>query len=72
MNADIKNTIKWFAPCWEYQQTQPQENAFLYEVPCKTWELVGDDMFFVKNKTLLYIVDHYCTFFIVKKELTVL
>ena len=30
-----------------------------YKVSCKPWEVVSEDLLFLKNKTLLCIVDHY-------------
>ena len=42
----------------EYWKTQQQEKA----IPWNPWEVVGAAIFFVKNKTLLCIVDYYSKF----------
>ena len=67
INADIKDTIKWCATCLEYQHTQPLEKTIQYKVPCKLWKVVGADIFSIKNKTLLCIVDYYSKFPLVRK-----
>ena len=36
-------------------------------MPCKSWELVGADIFTIKNSILLCIVDYHSKFPIVKK-----
>ena len=38
----------------------------LYELPCKPWEVVSADIFVIKDKMLLYSVDYYSKFSIVK------
>ena len=52
MNAGIENTIKQCATCLEYQQTLLEEQAVLYAVPYKMWEMVGTDTFLLKIKHL--------------------
>ena len=47
------------------QKRQPQKKTV--KVPSKSWEVVGADVFSVKNKTVLCTVDYYGTFLIVKK-----
>ena len=51
MNADIEQTIKNCSTCLEYQPTKPQETALYYDIPCKTWMVIGADIVMVNNKT---------------------
>ena len=53
--------------CLRYQQTHPQEKIIPYELLCKLWEVVGADIFVIKNKMLLCIAHYYNKFPIVKK-----
>ena len=46
MNADINNTVKQCATCLEYQQIQPHEKTLPYDIPCKSWEMVGVYVFY--------------------------
>ena len=66
MNIAIKSTIRlYYIPRISADTTI--RKAILYEVLYKPWEVVGADIFFVKNKTLLYILDYYNKFPIKKK-----
>ena len=68
INTDIKHILEQCATCMEYQQTKPCDKTIPYEMPYKTWEVVGADAFTVKNNILLCIVDIYSKFPVVKKE----
>ena len=57
---------KQCATCLENHWAELLEKATPYEVTCNSSEVVGADIFFVKMKTLLYIVDYYSMFSIVK------
>ena len=67
MIADIECMVKQCAICLEYQQTQFQEKVLHYKIPCRSWEVVGEDVFAINNKTVLCIVDYDSKFTIVKK-----
>ena len=43
----------------QYQQTQPHGKIMPYDMSHKPWEVVGADIFIIKNNTLLGIVDYY-------------
>ena len=62
MYTDMKNTIKQCATCMDYQQSQPYEKIILYKMPQKPLEVVGVDIFPIKNNTLLCIVDYHSNF----------
>ena len=47
------NTVKQCPTCMECQQTQPHENFFPYEMMHKSWEVVGANIFTIRNNTLL-------------------
>ena len=44
-----------------------REKKLPHEVPAILWEVVGADVFMVNNETLLFIVDYYSKFPVVKK-----
>ena len=67
MNVDIEQTVKYCTTYLGYQCTQPQETALYYEIPYKSWEVFGTDIFMVNNKSLLCIVHYYSKFPIMKK-----
>ena len=45
INSDIEAYIKLFAPCLEFQQTQPREKNTHYDIPLRPWEVIGADVF---------------------------
>ena len=51
----------------EYQQTKPREKIISYKMPHKAWEVVGTNIFTVKDNTLLCIVDYYRKFPVIRK-----
>ena len=53
--------------CLEYQCTLLHEAALHYFIPCKSWQVVGADIFMINNKNLICIVDYYIKFPLVKK-----
>ena len=63
INVDMKQC----ATCMEYQQTQLHEQITPQKVQQKPWEVVCNDIFTIKNNTLLCIVDDYIKFPVVKK-----
>ena len=65
VNSDIKNTVQQCATCMEYQETQPCEEIKPYHMPHKSWELVGADIFTIKNNALLCIVDYYSKSYVI-------
>ena len=58
MDADIEITVKQCTTCHDYQQTQPQQKALPYEIPCRLWEVVGTDSFMINNKMFLCTEDY--------------
>ena len=63
MNAYIeKKNVKQCASYLDYQQRQPHEKTMPYDMPCKPWEWVHADMFYVKNNMLLCFVDYFSKF----------
>ena len=56
-------SIYWLS----YRYTQLQEKTIPHELPTKSWEIVGADMFSINNETLLWTVDYYRKFSVVKR-----
>ena len=58
INADIKGYIMHCATCLEFQQTQPKEQITHHDIPLRPWEVVGADIFHLKNEHYLCVVDY--------------
>ena len=67
MNADIEKTVNQCSKCLEYQHTQPPEAVLNHNIPFRPWEAVGAYILMVNNHDLLFIVDYYSKFPVVKK-----
>ena len=67
MNTDIKNTMRQYTTCLEYQQTQPQGVMIPCKLLCRIMGVVSANVFVINNKTLLCIVDYYRKFPVMKK-----
>ena len=66
-NADIEAYIKQCATCLEFQQTQPKEKITHHHIPLRPWEVVSADVFHLKHKHYLCIVDYNRKFPVVKR-----
>ena len=57
VNMIVENeiTVKQCATCLQYQQTQPHKKKILYDILCKSWEVVGAYIFSVNNHMLLFM-----------------
>ena len=51
----------------EFQQMQPKENQITYEIPGKTQEALGADIFTINNSHFHCVADHHSKFPIVKR-----
>ena len=68
MYADIDNHIKNCSTCLHIQQTQPLEKIIHHDIPEKSWEVIGSDMFTLNSKNYNCIVDYHSKFPIVMRE----
>ena len=50
-----------------FQQTQAKEKMIHHDIPVRPWDITGTDMFTLKNKHYLCIVDYHSKFPIIKK-----
>ena len=53
--------------CLEFQQTQPKEKIILHDIPLRTWEVLGADVFQFNNKNYLCIIDYHSKYPVVKR-----
>ena len=67
IHTDIKVYIKHCATCPEFQQMQPKEKIIHHDIPLWPWEVVGADVFHLKNKHYLCIVDYNSKFSVIKR-----
>ena len=67
INTDIKKHIKNCTTCLEFQQIQPKEKILHHDIPLRTWEVLGADVFHFINKNYLCIVDYHSKFPLIKR-----
>ena len=60
-----KENTEHCSTCLEFQQTQPKAKIMAHEIPVKPWETTGPDIFMLKNKNHLCIVNYHSKFPIV-------
>ena len=62
INTDIEKHIKSCNTCLEFQQTQPKEKILHHDIPLRTGEVLGVDIFHLNNKKYLCIIDYHSKF----------
>ena len=67
INTDIAKYIKQCMTCLEFQQMQPNEKIIHHEVPLRSLEAVGADIFHFNNINYLCLVDCNSKFPIIQK-----
>ena len=67
MSAEIKQQVEACEICRTYETSQQKETLMPYEVPSRPWEKVGTDIFELKNKSYVIMVDYYSNFWEVDK-----
>ena len=58
---------KNFSTCLDFQQTQPKEKIIHHDIPLKTWEALGADIFQLNSKIYLCIVDYHSKFPVINR-----
>ena len=66
INSNIKKR-KNCPACLEFWQTWSKEQIIHHEIPGKSLEVVGADMFTLHNKNYLCILNYHSTFPVIKK-----
>ena len=46
---------------------QPKEKTIHHDTPMKPWDVIGADMFQLKNKNYLSLIDYYSKFLVIKR-----
>ena len=67
INRDIENDIKQCPVCQEYTKSNPPEPLMPHEIPTRSWQVVGTDLFFLDGDEYLLIADYYSKFQFVRK-----
>ena len=67
INTNVDNTVKQCVTCMVYQQTLPHEKIIPSQMPYKHCEVIGADIFTNKSNALLFIVNYYSKFPVIKK-----
>ena len=66
MNSEIKNTFKHCTVHFEFQQSQARSQMMPHEELGKTWEIIGADIFQIRNRHVLCIIDYSSKFPLMK------
>ena len=62
LNTDIANAIQSCDACQTYQYKQPKEPMIPHPKPSGPWEKVGTDLFQLKGKDYLLVIDYYSNY----------
>nr|XP_061820643.1 uncharacterized protein K02A2.6-like [Nerophis lumbriciformis] len=62
INKDIDNMIGRCATCQKYRNKQTKEPMILPEVLTAPWQKVGMDLFYLKGKEYVVVIDYYSNF----------
>lgn len=62
MNKDIENMIRRCETCQKYRNKQTKESMVVDETPTAPWYKVGMDLFHVKGKDYLVVIDYHSNF----------
>ena len=63
LNRDIENITNCCEQCLRYQNKQKSERVIPHEIPLVPWTKVGTDLFCLKSKSYLIVVDYTSNFF---------
>ena len=63
INSDIENIVNSCEACQEYRNKQSNEPIINHEIPTIPWTKVGTDIFHLRGKPYLIIVDYTTNFF---------
>ena len=63
LNRDINNITNCCEQCLQYQNKQQSERVIPHEIPLVPWTKVGTDIFCLKSKSYLIVVDYTSNFF---------
>ena len=63
MNAELTDMITNCAACQEYRNHQPAEPPSAHEILSQTWSKVGTDLFQLRGKDYVIVVDYMPKFF---------
>ena len=72
MNSDIKEAVTKCEVCAEYQASNPQQPLQTHKIPDRPWSRLAADMFTLRTKNYIVLVDYYSDFVEVSplKEIT--
>ena len=63
MSTEITDMIGNCSICLEYRNKQQKEHFIPHEIPDQPWIKIGVDLFNLKNKNYLLVVDYHSKFF---------
>ena len=67
INKDIEALVSRCPTCQEHQRSQQHETLMPHEIPTRTWQIVGTDIFHHDGEDYLLICDYYSKFPFIKK-----
>ena len=63
INADVENIVHSCDTCQEYQNRQKDDSPIAHDIPATPWAKVSTDLFELKGKSYLLVVDYAKNFF---------
>ena len=66
IDKDIEDMVKRCAACQHHQVCNPKETIIQQEA-LRPWEVLSTDLFFWNNSNYLLLVDHYSSYFVLRK-----
>ena len=66
IDKDIEDMVKRCAACQHHQVSNPKETIIQQE-GLRPWEVLSTDLFFWNNSNYLLLVDHYSSYFVLRK-----
>ena len=63
LNRELKDLVLNCSTCLQDRTAQPKEPLVPHNIPTEVWSKVGTDLFSIKNKNYLIVVDYNTKFF---------
>ncbi|XP_011670764.1 uncharacterized protein K02A2.6-like [Strongylocentrotus purpuratus] len=67
INDDIEVLVKGCSVCQEYKPSQPHETLLQHEIPTRSWQVLGTDLFHFEGNNYLIIADYFSKFPFIRK-----
>ena len=62
MSKDVKDIVDKCSVCADYQSVNPKQPMQTHKIPDRPWSRLSADIFTLKGKQYISLVDHYSDF----------